>query len=93
MSNYKTYTKDEANVIGQKLGIDFEEINLEQFRRGLEVEMEHGSHDPQTNVTNNNELLTGKIAWVHLKEIPDYYKWLDEMEKEAEEYWENQNSL
>jgi len=93
MSNYKTYTKDEANVIGQKLGIDFEEINLEQFRRGLEVEMEHGSHDPQTNVTNNNELLTGKIAWVHLKEIPDYYKWLDEMEREAEEYWENQNSL
>jgi len=93
MSNYKTFTKDEAQTIGQKLGIDFENINLEQFRRGLEVEMEHGSHDIQTNITNNNELLTGKIAWVHLKEIPDYYKWLDEMEKEAEEYWENQNSL
>lgn len=93
MSNYKTYTKDEAQVIGQKLGVDFEKINLDQFKRGLEVEMEHGSHDSQTNVTNNDDLLTGKIAWAHLKEIPDYYKWLDEMEEEAEEYWDNQNSL
>ena len=93
MSHYKTFSLEEAQTIGQKIGVDFDEINLEQFRRGLEVELEHGSHDPQTNITNNDERITGKIAWVHLKEIPDYYKWLDEMEKEAEEYWENQNSL
>jgi len=89
MSHYKSFTEEEAKIIGEKIGINFEEINSEQFRRGLEVEMEHGSHDPDTNVTNNDELATGKIAWAHLKEIPDYYKWLDQMEAEAEEYWDS----
>ena len=56
-------------------------------RRGLEVEIEHGARDPQTNVTNNDMDLTGKIAWAHLKEFPDYYTRLDRLEAEADAYW------
>jgi len=77
-------TIEEAKNIGDKLGIDWNKFDLEQFRMGLAVELEHGSHDPETNVTNNDELLTGKIAWAHLKEIPDYYTRLEKMEEEAE---------
>jgi hypothetical protein len=81
----KKFTTDDAKAIGNKIGIDWDKYNIEEFRRGLEVEMEHGSHDPQTNVTNDDEVLTGKIALAHLKEIGDYYTRLDKMESEAEE--------
>ncbi len=81
----KTYTTEEAKQIGEKIGIDFNTINIEQFRRGLEVEMEHGSRwGDETNVTKDDPEFTGKIAWAHLKEIPDYYTRLDKMEAEAE---------
>jgi hypothetical protein len=62
-----------AKRVGGKLGVDWAKVDLDQFRRGLEVELEHGARDPQTNVTNNDMDLTGKIAWAHLKESPDYY--------------------
>ena len=75
---------DEARSIGTQLGINWTQIDLEQFRRGLEVELEHGTHDPETNVTGDDPLLTGKIAWAHLKEIRDYYTRLDRLEAEAE---------
>jgi Protein of unknown function (DUF5661) len=58
---------------------------VEQFRRGLDVELEHGSHDPATNVTNDDPILTGKIALAHLRELSDYYTRLAEMEGEAEQ--------
>jgi len=79
----KEFTIDEAQAIGQKVGIDFTQYDLEEFRMGLGVEMEHGSHDPETNVTNDDELITAKIAWAHLKELPDYYTRLKAMEAEA----------
>ncbi|NCT00243.1 hypothetical protein GW765_04695 [Candidatus Parcubacteria bacterium] len=79
-----TFTTDEAKIIGDEIAIDWDKIDLEQFRRGLEVEMEHGEHDPETNVTNSDPILTGKIALAHLKELSDYYTRLDKMEKEAE---------
>ena len=75
---------EQARQIGGQLGIDWKKIELEQFRRGLEVELEHGSRDPETNVTNNDMKLTGKIAWAHLKEFPDYYTRLDRLEAEAD---------
>ncbi len=84
MSGKKSFTTEEAKTIGDKIGIDWSIYDLEQFRRGLEVELEHGSHDPETNVTNDDEILTGKIALAHLKEIKDYYTRLDKMESEAE---------
>jgi hypothetical protein len=84
MSTKRTFARDEAQRIGDSLGVDWRSVDLEQFRRGLEVELEHGSHDPETNVTNDDPLLTGKIAWAHLKEIRDYYTRLDKLEAEAE---------
>lgn len=79
----RTFTLDEARAIGLKIGIDFTQYDIEQFRMGLSVELEHGSGDPETNVTNGDVYITGKIAWAHLKEIPDYYTRLENMESEA----------
>lgn len=83
MGNKRTITVEEARSIGMRLGLDWAQIDLEQFRRGLEVELEHGAHDPETDVTHDDLLLTGKIAWAHLKEIRDYYTRLDRLEAEA----------
>lgn len=74
---------DDARKIGEQIGVDLTKFDLEEFRKGLAIELEHGSHDPETNVTNSDPLLTGKIAWAHLKEIPDYYTRLEKMESEA----------
>jgi hypothetical protein len=76
-----------ARAIGARLGIDFTSVDLEEFRRGLEIELEHGARDPETNVTNDDPILTGKIAWAHLKEFPDYYTRLARLETEADAYW------
>jgi hypothetical protein len=84
MSNKQQFSTEEARSIGTQLKIDWLQIDLEQFRRGLEVELEHGTGDPETNVTGDDLVLTGKIAWAHLKEIRDYYTRLDQMESEAE---------
>ena len=80
------FTAEQATAVAAKIGIDFERVgfDLEQFRRGMEVELEHGSHDPLTNVTDDDPIVTGKIAWAHLREFPDYYDRLDRMEAEAE---------
>jgi len=81
----KKYTEEEARKIGEDIGVDFNKFTLSEFRRGLEVEMEHGSlWGDETNVTKDDPHFTGKIAWAHLKEIPDYYTRLDKMEAEAE---------
>lgn len=84
MSNKRTFTTEEAKAIGDRIGVDWNKYNLEQFRMGLEVEMEHGKVDEFTNVTNDDEVMTGKIALAHLNEIPDYYTRLVKMEREAE---------
>ena len=72
---------------GERIGVDWRRIPLEEFRRGLSVELEHGLHDPQTNVTNDDVEVTAKIALAHLKEFPDYYTRLAKMEREADLYW------
>ena len=84
MNNKRQFSTEEARSIGNQLQIDWSQIDLEQFRRGLEVELEHGARDPDTNVTGDDLILTGKIAWAHLKEIQDYYTRLDLMEAEAD---------
>jgi len=88
MSTKKTFTAEQAKKIGEQLGIDWSKFDVEQFRRGMDVELEHGTVDPHTNVTNDDPLITGKIALAHLNEFADYYTRLDELEEEAEEYWE-----
>ncbi len=87
MSAKKRFTSDQAKQIGDALGITWKAFDVEQFRMGLDVEMEHGSHDPLTNVTNDDPMVTGKIALAHLNEFPDYYTRLMEMEKAADEFW------
>ena len=84
MIKKRQFSTKEAHSLGTQLKIDWLQIDLEQFRRGLEVELEHGAIDPETNVTGDDLVLTGKIAWAHLKEIRDYYTRLDRMEAQAE---------
>jgi len=83
----KQFSSDEASRIGDFLHIDWNHVDLEQFRMGLFVELEHGTKDPETNVTNDDMSLTGKIALAHLKEFPDYYTRLATLEAEADKYW------
>jgi len=83
----KTFTAEEAKIIGEELGIDWSKFDIEQFRMGMDVELEHGLRDPHTNVTNDDSLMTGKIALAHLNEFADYYTRLAQMEKEADEFW------
>ena len=80
----KEFTTEEAKTIGDKINIDWTKYDLEQFRMGLGVELEHGLHDTETNVTNDDEITTAKIALAHHKEIPDYYTRLADLEKSAE---------
>lgn len=87
MANKRRISAEEAREAGSTLGIDWTKVDPEQFRHGLEVELEHGARDAETNVTNDDLTLTGKIAWAHLKEFPDYYTRLDKLEAEAEAYW------
>ena len=83
----KQFTADEARSLDDRIGIDWAEVPLEEFRLGLSVELEHGARDPQTNVTDDDSVVTAKIALAHLKEFPDYYTRLAQMEAEADEFW------
>ncbi len=88
MSSKKVFSSDEAKKIGEQLGIKWDKFDVEQFRQGMNVELEHGLCDSATNVTNDDPLITGKIALAHLNEFADYYTRLGEMEKEADDFWE-----
>ena len=87
MKPKKKFSLTEARALGERLGIKWDEVELKEFHRGLAVELEHGSRDPETDVTHNDPTLTAKIAWAHLKEFPDYYTRLDQLEAEAERFW------
>ena len=80
----KVFTTEQAEEVATQLGMDFSKWDIEQFRMGMDVELEHGTENPHTNVTGDDPVLTGKIAWAHLNEIPDYYTRLYKMEAEAE---------
>ena len=83
MTETRRTTSDEAKRVGDEIGVDWSHFDLEQFRLGMDIEYEHGSHDPQTDVTGDDPILTGKIALAHMKEFPDYYERLERMEAEA----------
>jgi len=83
----KHFSSEEAKAIGEKLGIKWDKFDVEQFRMGMDVELEHGAIDSVTNVTDDDPLMTGKIALAHLTEFPDYYTRLEKMETEADEFW------
>jgi hypothetical protein len=85
----KTFTVDEARRIGEEIGIDWttSRFDVEQFCAGMDVELEHGLHDPDTNVTNDDPHVTARIARAHLNEFPDYYTRLERLEEEAKRDW------
>jgi|GEM_PF-1894971 len=61
----KHFTREDAKKIGEKLGIKWNKFNVEQFRMGLDVELEHGARDPETDVTHSDPITTGKIRSLH----------------------------
>ena len=86
MTENGTFSAEEARRVGEEIGIDWDDapFDVEQFRMGMDVELEHGLHDLTTNVTDSDPVITGKIALAHLNEFPDYYTRLERMEAEAE---------
>jgi hypothetical protein len=93
MSESSNFTADQAREIGIRVGIDWttSRFDVEQYRMGLDVELEHGRQDVATNVSDDDDITTGKIALAHLKEFPDYYTRLEKMEEEAKRYWEGRS--
>jgi DNA-directed RNA polymerase alpha subunit len=87
VTEHRRTTPEEARSVGDAIGVNWERFELEQFRAGMDVEYEHGSHDPQTDVTGDDPIITGKIALAHMKEFPDYYERLERMEEEAKRDW------
>ena len=84
------FTLNQAKAIGEQLGISWDKFEVAQFRAGMGVELEHGTFDPKTDVTNDDPLKTAKIALTHLTEYPDYYTRLAKMEAEAKRFWVSQ---
>lgn len=84
-----SFTKEDASLIARALKIDFakEKFDLDEFTVGVNIELEHGTKYSECNVTKNDPILTGKIALAHLKEFPDYYTRLKQLEEEAFNYW------
>ena len=83
----KKLDSKDAKEIGEALGVDWNKLDIDEFTKGVNVEFEHGTKFPETNVTNNGKNITGKIAWAHLNEFPDYYTRLEKLEKTAAKYW------
>ena len=84
-----SFTAEEARRFGDEIGIDWDAspFDVEEFRAGMDVELEHGLHDLLTNVTDDDPHVTAKIARAHLNEFPDYYTRLEKMEEEAKRDW------
>lgn len=84
-------TEKEAKILGSKFQINYKIVPFNQWLLGLNIELEHGTQNPKTNVTNDNKIKTAKIAIAHLEEIPDYYKRLKSLENRGNKYWKNKN--
>lgn len=89
MSEKLKFTLEQAKEYGEKLGTDWVKFDVKQFCMGMNVELEHGSRNPLTNVSSDDPLITAKIAMAHLIEFPDYYTRLKKLEDEAKVYWKN----
>lgn len=89
MTEKAHFTSEQARAAGEQIGIDWSasRFDVEQFRAGMDVELEHGTQDLATNVTDDDVTVTAKIARAHLNEFPDYYTRLAAMEAEAEAFW------
>ena len=93
MSKRKPFTAHEAKEIGDKLGIDWEQITQEQFRRGMNAELKDGTYNPVTNFASDDPILVGKLVRAHLNESPDYYTDWARMEKEAQRAHDSRRAI
>ena len=91
MTESRRTSSEKARRVGDAIGVDWSRFDLEQFRAGMDVEYEHGSHDPQTDVIGDDPIVTGKIALAHMKEFPDYYVRLERMEEQAKAEWSSRS--
>ena len=82
-------SEEDAKKTGESLGLKWDKFDVKQFTAGMNIELEHGTENALTNVSNDDLLITGKIALAHLNEFPDYYDRLEKMEKEAHAYWDS----
>lgn len=89
MADSQRFSAQEARRVGEQIGVDWESspFDVEQFRKGMDVELEHGTFGAATNVTDDDPEFTGKIALAHLNEFPDYYTRLEKMEEQAKRDW------
>jgi Protein of unknown function (DUF5661) len=94
MTEQRRFTTEEARRFGEEIGIDWDDspFDVDEFRAGMDVELEHGLHDPATNVSDDDPHVTARIARAHLNEFPDYYTRLERMEEEAKRYWAERNA-
>ena len=86
MKKRKQISSEEAKRIGETIHIDWEQIDLEQFRQGLMGNHEQAAIDPETGLTYDGVLLTGKVILDHMQEFPDYFTRLEKLKAEADEY-------
>jgi DNA-binding response OmpR family regulator len=93
MSEPARFTTEEVRRIGVEIGIDWATapFDVQELRAGMDVELEHGTQDLETNVTDDDVTVTAKIARAHLNEFPDYYSRLAVLEAEAKAYWAAQS--
>lgn len=87
----KQFSMDESKIVGNKLGIKWDKFDVKQFMMGMNVELEHGTVSKSTNITNDDPIMTGKIALAHLNEFSDYYDRLEKLEEDAKKFWRNKS--
>ncbi len=86
MKKPKHISRVQARRVGESLHIDWEQIDLEEFRQGLMGNHKPGAIDPETGLAYDDVLLTGKIVLAHMEEFPDYFTRLAKLEEEVDEY-------
>jgi hypothetical protein len=86
MKKRKQISPAEAKRIGESLHIDWDRVELEQFRQGLMGKHPQGTIDPETGLTYEGVLLTGQVVLAHMEEIPDYFTRLEKLKEEVDEY-------
>ena len=86
MKKRKQISSEEARRIGESLHIDWDQVDLEQFRQDLMGDQKQETTDPETGLIYDGVLLSGKIVMAHIQEFPDYFTRLAKLKMEVDEY-------
>lgn len=93
MSKSSRVSVEQAKYLADLFGLNLSVLKMSEWKYGLEIELEHGTENPITNITNDDLILTAKIALAHIMEFPDYYKRLKRLEEQAKKYWSRRKKL